>query len=356
MQALWSGARASLAGNALAVAGLAAVTLLSLPGLGSGWYAALCVLLVAIWFAFAAEFVLAHAGRRRHASFVGDRAAMVDVLTIAVPLLAVLPPPGGMGRWVFCAIWILRPLREVSAFRLVLRVLSNEARNLFGVMAIFGIILFLASMLAWLVERGAQPVAFGSIPDAMWWAITTLTTTGYGDAIPQSVIGRLLAGVVMMCGIGVFALWAGILATGFSEELRRQDFTQVWQLVSGVPMFEHIPHRDLAEIVRALKPRRIPAGSTIFRKGQPGTEMFFILEGHVRVSADRPVDLGPGDFFGEMALVSGGPRLATITATTPLLLLALHISDFELLIDRDAGVAEKIRQTAEVRRQAQPGG
>ncbi|MGO8565427.1 potassium channel family protein, partial [Rhizobium ruizarguesonis] len=60
------------------------------------------------------------------------------------------------------------------------------------------------------------------IPQAMWWAVVTLSTTGYGDEIPQSLAGRVLAGLVMMIGIGIFALWAGILATGFYEDVRRQ--------------------------------------------------------------------------------------------------------------------------------------
>ncbi len=309
-----------------------------------------------IWICYATELGLIL--MRWRATRIAPHTAtlVIDALAVAVPMLAVALPSGSPDSGIFCAIWLLKPLRDLAAFRLVLRVIGNEAHNLFGVLSIFAIILFFASIAAFLLERSVQPDAFGSIPQAMWWAITTLTTTGYGDKIPQTLAGRMLAGFVMMCGIGVFALWAGILATGFAEELRRRDFTMVWQLVARVPLFADLPHRDLAEIVKALKPRRASAGATIVQKGDVGTEMFFILEGSVQVvGADPPVLLGPGDYFGEMSLVSGQPRLATIVATAPTALLVLHIADFEVLIDRNATVAESIRRTDADRRKAHAG-
>ena len=150
----------------------------------------------------------------------------------------------------------------------------------------------------------------------MWWAVVTLSTTGYGDEIPQSLAGRILAGVVMTSGIGVFALWAGILATGFAEEVRRQDFVRKWQLVSAVPLFQKLGSPELVGIVRALRPRNLSAGAVICRKGETGDQMFFIVEGHVSVATASPVELGPGTFFGEMALITGEPRSATVVAST----------------------------------------
>ena len=342
------------ASSALAVFGLAAVAVLSLPELASGWHRILGAVLLAIWTAYAVQLGVGLLDRRTSLMANGPT-LIVDLLAVGVPMLALFLPADSMDASIFCSVWIAKPLRDLGAFRLVLRVLANEARNLFGVLSIFGIILFVAALIAYLFERAAQPETFGSIPRAMWWAVTTLTTTGYGDAIPHSPAGRMLAGLVMMCGIGVFALWAGILATGFAEELRRQDFTLVWQLVAGVPLFAQLPHRDLAEIVRALKPRKAQAGVVICRKGEMGNEMFFILEGKVQVASTPPVDLGPGEYFGEMALVSGEPRSATVVAATPVSLLALHISDFQLLIDRDTTLADSIRHTAEERRRAHPG-
>ena len=68
-------------------------------------------------------------------------------------------------------------------------------------------------------EHQAQPEEFASIPKAMWWSIITLTTVGYGDVFPVTGAGRLLAGIIAIVGIGLFALPAGILGSGFMEEL-----------------------------------------------------------------------------------------------------------------------------------------
>ena len=83
------------------------------------------------------------------------------------------------------------------------------------------ILLFMASSLMFFAENEAQPDKFSNIPQAMWWSIITLTTVGYGDVFPVTLGGRFLAGLIAIMGIGLFALPAGILGSGFVEEIRR---------------------------------------------------------------------------------------------------------------------------------------
>ena len=71
-------------------------------------------------------------------------------------------------------------------------------------------------------ENRAQPDAFSSIPQAMWWGIATLSTVGYGDVYPVTPVGKVLGGVVALLGIGMFALPTGILSSGFAEEMRKK--------------------------------------------------------------------------------------------------------------------------------------
>jgi len=339
-----------LIGAMPAVLGLFAVVVLSEPGLTQSVRLGLEALLTVIWCFYLGQ-LFATTKARRPADTQGALLLLIDLAAVLVPLAA-------LGATIFagadardpslaCGVWALKLLRDSTAFRLVARVLANEARNLIGVMSLFGIVLFIAALLAYAMEGDTQPQTFGSIPQAMWWAIVTLSTTGYGDAVPQSFVGRVLAGVVMMGGIGVFALWAGILATGFAEEVRRRDFVNNWQLVSAVPLFRQLGPAELVGIVRALRPRNAPAGAVICRTGEPGDQMFFIVEGRVSVAgAGVAVELGPGAFFGEMALISGEPRSATVTAASAVTLLTLHAQDFQILLRNNPEIAETIRKTA----------
>ena len=126
---------------------------------------------------------------------------------------------------------ILRVLRLLRVFKLtrhfaVLEVLGtvlrNEARTLISAIAVMIILVILSSAGIYAIERADQPDAFGSIPRAMWWATVTLTTVGYGDVVPQTLGGRLLGVVITVLGVGMAALPAGIIASGFTSELARR--------------------------------------------------------------------------------------------------------------------------------------
>jgi voltage-gated potassium channel len=84
------------------------------------------------------------------------------------------------------------------------------------------ILLIIASSLMYYVERDAQPEAFKSILSSMWWGVATLTTIGYGDIYPITALGRFLGSLIAVMGIGLFALPAGIVASGFATELQNK--------------------------------------------------------------------------------------------------------------------------------------
>ncbi|MGY5801719.1 cyclic nucleotide-gated ion channel [Rhizobium sp. LEGMi12c] len=337
----------------LAAVGLLTVAALTTPDISGETRLALQTVLICVWAAYVFQLIETLVMQRAKDVRGAGVEIAVDVLAVLIPLVAFLFIRG-RDQSLYCAIWLLKPLRGSTFFRLLGRVLTKEARNLIGVTSIFGIVLFVAALAAYIIERDVQPDKFGSIPLAMWWAVTTLSTTGYGDEIPQSFAGRILAGLVMMSGIGIFALWAGILATGFYEEVRRQDFVRNWQLVAGVPLFQKLGSGALIEIVRALRPRVVPAGGIICRKGEAGDQMYFIVEGRVSVATPNPVELGSGSFFGEMALITGEPRSATVSAATEVSLLSLYASDFQMLSSSSPEIAEIIRKTALERRGATP--
>jgi voltage-gated potassium channel len=250
----------------------------------------------------------------------------------------------------FGFIWAFKLVRYSPGLASLERVISNARQALLSVLLGFGILLLLAASLAYLLERSTQPDAFGSIPAALWWAIVTMTTTGYGDVVPQTVLGRMLSGIVMISGIAVIALWAGILATGYFEETRRREFLRTWDLVAKVPFFHDVGAAVIADVAQLLRPRDYPAGAVIVRRGERGDCMYFVASGEVaiRVSPES-IRLGPGDFFGELALLTGDPRNATVVALRQCTLLRLDIVDFRQLLGRQSELARIIRAAADAR-------
>ena len=120
---------------------------------------------------------------------------------------------------------IFKLTRYSTAMIMLMDVFREEANAFFAGMFILLVLLVLAASGAYLVEHNAQPEKFGSIPDAMWWAIATLTTLGYGDVTPVTPLGKLFGACVAVTGIGMAALPAGILASGLADQLRRKRET-----------------------------------------------------------------------------------------------------------------------------------
>jgi voltage-gated potassium channel len=110
---------------------------------------------------------------------------------------------------------VLRLGRYSNAFTTLVDVMKSKKEEMVVAMIMVMIILVIASSALYMVERDAQPEEFGSIPDAMWWAVSTLATVGYGDVYPITPLGKFLGALIALTAIGLFALPAGILASGF---------------------------------------------------------------------------------------------------------------------------------------------
>jgi voltage-gated potassium channel len=249
----------------------------------------------------------------------------------------------------FAVVWTLRYIRHSTGLQLFWRVMLRSSMVLLSIASLFLVVFLTTATLAYVFERAVQPQIFGSVPGAMWWAIVTLTTTGYGDYVPATLWGRLLSGWVMVGGTVMFALQAGIIATAFAEELKRRHFLHTWDLVMSVPFFQGLGAATVADIVRLGQTRDVAEGTVLLRRGEPGDAMYFIITGEVVVQLPRPVTLGPGSFFGEMALLFGAPRSATILASRPSVLLVIDIADFRELASRRSEVINAIEAEAKRR-------
>lgn len=155
--------------------------------------------------------------------------ALVDLIAI---LPFYLPFAVSLDLRFVRAIRLLRLLRlfKLGRYSTSLKTLGNIFRQkkeeLYITAFIVTIMLIIASSLMYFIENEAQPKAFSSIPAALWWGVATLTTVGYGDIYPVTALGRLLGAVIAVLGIGMFALPAGILSSGFAEEISKRNSNQ----------------------------------------------------------------------------------------------------------------------------------
>src|SRR5262245_50075893 len=116
------------------------------------------------------------------------------------------------------------------------------------------------------IERHAQPEKFGTIPAAMWWPIVTLGTIGYGDVVPVTALGRVVASITIFVGLIMVALPIGIVATAFADEIHRRDFVVTWGMVARVPLFAELEATEIADIMRTRRSRPL----YVFRRGWGG--------------------------------------------------------------------------------------
>src|SRR6202165_2601709 len=304
----------------------------------------------AVLWACLAFFVFEWVVRLRHGflaqrgwAYVISGRGLVDAVAAAAIPIALVLGVNPKTAWLLGIFWMLKVVPGIPGLRQLRRVLVLESGPLLSVLVIFLMVLFLASVAVYFLERDAQPVAFGSVPAALWWAVATLTTTGYGDVVPITPLGRLVAAFVMICGLGVFGLWTGILATGFAAATRRDNFLKTWESVSKVPFFASLGPSAIADVTHMLRTMDLPARTMIIRKGQAGDCMYFIAAGEVEVDLPgKKVRLGEGAFFGEMALLGNNSRSANITTTRVSKLLVLDLVDFRLLMARHPDLAETI--------------
>ncbi len=269
--------------------------------------------------------------------------AIIDLLSILPFVLAFFVPADFKVLVLLRLLRFFKLARYSAGMRSLLAALEAERKALMAsMMVLLGLVLVTASAMH-LFEHEAQPEKFGSIPDAMWWAIVTLTTVGYGDVVPVTVAGRIVAGFTMIMGLMMLALPIGIVANAFAEEIHRREFVVTWGMLARVPLFSSLDAAEIAEVMRYLRSQTMPAQTLIVRKGEDARCMYFVAAGEVEVEATSgPVRLGEGRFFGEMALLRNQPRNANIRSVTPVKLLLLDGVDLRSIMDRNPEIQRRI--------------
>lgn len=155
--------------------------------------------------------------------WVVSPAAVIDLLALAPALIFA----GATPAYLFRLFRLLRILRLAKlgrfsrAWSLMAEAVASRRSELLLTLGAAGIVMLVSACLLYLIEGGSQPDKFGSIPRALWWAVITMTTIGYGDVFPVTPLGKMVAALTAVAGIGLIAAPTGILAAAFSDAAQR---------------------------------------------------------------------------------------------------------------------------------------
>ncbi|CCE09118.1 putative voltage-dependent potassium channel with a cyclic nucleotide-binding domain [Bradyrhizobium sp. STM 3843] len=337
-----------------------AVTLASVPQLDARYglvFTAVQLMAIAV---FAFEYfarlwsVAGHTPRKVSAfrdrlDYVFSALGIIDLCAF-LPAAIVLAIGDHATLAMFCVLPFLKLIRYSPAMRSLLAAIQAERRTLVGCVVILtGAVLLFASLL-YAVERDVQPEKFGTLPDAMWWAIVTLGTVGYGDVVPVTALGKAITVFAIVAGFAMIALPVAIISTAFAEEVKRRDFVVTWGMLARVPLFAHLSAGEIADIMRLLRARTIEGDEVLVRRGDTASSMYFITAGEVEIELPtQRVRLVDGSFFGEIALLHRTKRSGTVKALRKTRLLVLDAQDFHALIERMPALASHVKTTAQAR-------
>jgi len=159
--------------------------------------------------------------------------ALIDLIAILPFYLSLIMPIDLRFLRVLRLLRLLKLTRYSPALAALMDVMHKESEALLSALVVLLTMLVISAGGIHLLEHDLQPETFGSIPDSMWWSIMTLTTVGYGDVVPVTAMGKIFGGLIGLIGIGMIALPAAILASGFAENIRsrKQKYNQYVQRI-----------------------------------------------------------------------------------------------------------------------------
>lgn len=309
---------------------------------------------------FALEYALRlwvadeHLTLRSHGPLGARLRYMIQPVAI-IDLMAILPAAAAMVFTdvplamlvVFRLLRFLKLARYSPGMRSLVNAVSSERRALLACGVIMGGLILIAGSVMYMIEGGAQPEAFGSVPAAVYWAIATISTVGYGDVTPVTPFGKAVAGLAMITGYCLFALPVGIIATAFAREIHQRDFVVTWGMLTRVPLFADLDADDIAAIVPLLQALKVESGTLITKAGEPAHSMYFVVAGEVEVRLPKGnIVLNEGAFFGEVAVLRDARRSADAVALEPTRMLVLEAGELQSLMHRRPELGTRILAAA----------
>ena len=346
----------------LIVVNLVAVALESVPKYREDYALAFALIEYVSLVVFTAEYALrlwssVEHGPHQHMSSARARlkyalspAGIVDLAAVLPFWFAFVLPADLRFILVFRIVRFFKIARYSPAMRSLLDVLYAERRALSGCLGIAMGAALVAAALMHLAEGKVQPDKLGTIPDALWWSAVTIGTIGYGDVVPVTALGKVIATGTIFLGLIMIALPVGIIANAFSEQIHRRDFIVTWGMIARVPLFAELDAAEIADVMQLLRAKLAEAGEIVVREGEAAHSMYFIAAGEVEVALKgKKMRLGVGQFFGEVAVLRRSRRSATATAVTRTSLLVLAAQDLHALMQRDPRIAKRVKDVVDKR-------
>lgn len=286
-----------------------------------------------VWASAERDGAVGKSAFERRLRYIFSPLAIVDLLAILPFYIGLFSALDLRGLRIFRLLRMLKLVRYSPALASLSRVLYMERRALVAALIIMLGLLFTSATLAHLVEGSAQPEVFGTIPAGLWWALSTLTTVGYGDVVPVTVAGKILGSVVMVLGFAFYAVPIGIIASGFSDEVHRREFVVPVQIVDRFPIFKQLSASATAELAARLRTVNIAPGTVITHKMDMHNGLYCILSGEISAFfRHKAVPLKAGDYFGEDGLILENGEQPSTVARKQSKVMRLESADFHTLI------------------------
>jgi voltage-gated potassium channel len=240
-----------------------------------------------LWHAPSTSFRGDHSVMRARLRWMVSAEGLIDLLALAPFILS---QATDVDLRVIALVRLLRLFkiaRYSPGFHSLIEAVRAERHALMACVLILASVILTSAGLLHVLEHKAQPDKFGTIPDAMWWAVATVTTVGYGDVVPVTIWGRVVGGITMVVGLLMLALPAGIVATAFANIITRQNFVATGGLLAKMPIFAGVDAGTIVDLLPGVRTRTYGPGEYIVRQGEAVTGLFLIAEGEVEVFRGR---------------------------------------------------------------------
>lgn len=174
-----------------------------------------------IYFIFSVEYIYKHFWSTRKFRSIFTPGSLLDILALIPFYMPMFTAWAPFNLHLLRLVWVIKIFR-VPQYRRTVQILGrafrHEKETLNMTFSLCFALILVSSVLMWTIENSAQPEKFPSIIATMWWSVATLTTVGYGDVYPITVMGKILASITAILGIAIFVIPTGVISAGFITE------------------------------------------------------------------------------------------------------------------------------------------